>query len=92
MSISHLRVLVDTATPTILSLPGDEGGLNLTLQIQNLGTDVLYIGGADLSPTSYGVSIVPGGAVTIDNLSPTDEVYALAKISGTYAAVLKVHR
>lgn len=92
MTLSHARISINDSTPTAITPVGAEAGMNLTLQVQNLGENAVYIGGPELSQTSYGVSIVPGGAVTIDNLSRKDDVYALSSNGNSYVAVLTVGR
>jgi hypothetical protein len=92
MAVTHARLLVGTETPTLVTLPGVEAKTSLTVQVQNLGTGAIYLGGQGVSVTDYGVSIVPGAAVTIDRLSAKDEIYAIAQVTGEYVAVLRVAR
>lgn len=92
MALSHARVAIKDYAPTQVTPSDDETKMNCTIQVQNLGTEAVYLGSKDLTNTSYGVSIVPGGAVTIDNLSTKDEVYALSASGDSYVAVLKVGR
>lgn len=92
MAISHERLQVSAYTPTMVTIPGREKFNSTTIQVQNLGEGAMYLGGAGLTETEYGVSIVPGGAVTVDRLSADDELYALAQIDGEYVAVLRVSR
>ena len=69
MALSHARIAINDSTPTIVTVVGAESKVNCTVQVQNLGTEAVYLGASNLTATSYGVSIVPGGAVTIDNLA-----------------------
>jgi hypothetical protein len=92
MALTHARVAINATTPTQVSPSTDGGKVSCTLQVQNLGESAVYLGGSDLTDISYGVSIVPGGAVTIDYLTPKDEVYALSSSGDSYVAVLKVVR
>lgn len=94
MGLFHKRVEVSDTTETLLtsSLP-DTTANSITIQIQNLGDDILYIGGEnDFDSTHYGASIVPGGALTIDNLTGKDVVKALSASGTGYAGVLIVRR
>lgn len=95
MAISHARVAINNVTPTKVT-PNDWVELgpktNCTIQIQNLGEDAVYIGAEGLTNTSYGVSIAAGATLTIDDLPPYDEVYALCSTSSGYVGVLKVVR
>ena len=92
MAVSHARIAINVTTPVQVT-PTDDGEANsCTLQVQNLGSTAVYLGGLGLTSTSYGVSVVPGGAVTIDNLSPKDEVYALSASGDSFVAVLRIVR
>ena len=92
MAISHARVAINASTPVQVTPTDDDATTSCTLQVQNLGENAVYLGGAGLTSTSYGVSIVAGGAVTISNLAPKDEVYALSASGNSYVGVLKVVR
>jgi hypothetical protein len=92
MAITHARIAINDSTPTQVTPNDDLIKTNCTIQIQNLGSEAVYIGGEGLTQSSYGVSVVPGGAVTIDNLSTKDEVYALSATGNSYVAVLRVGR
>jgi hypothetical protein len=92
MAISHARIAINASTVTQVSATDDEGKTSHSLQVQNLGSTAVYLGGLGLTSTSYGVSIVPGGAVTIDNLAPKDEVYALSASGDSFVAVLRIVR
>lgn len=92
MAISHARIAVSGTTPTLLTVDGVESTNSVTLQVQNLGADSMYIGGADVSTTSYGIALVPGSAMVVDRLSARDELYAIAEVDGEYVAILRVSR
>jgi hypothetical protein len=76
----------------MVTVAGQETLSSITLQVQNLGSSAVYCGGVGLTSSSYGVSIVAGGAVTIDDLPTNDEVYALSSSGDSYVAVLRVNR
>lgn len=90
--IKHAKIEINDTTPTRLTPSGQEAGLAINIQIQNLGEEAVYIGGEDLTSTDYGVSIVPGGALSIDDLPPSFEVYALSASGTHYVAVMMVRR
>jgi hypothetical protein len=92
MAISHARVAINATTPIQVTPADDTAKSSCTIQVQNLGGQSVYLGGSGLTNTSYGVRIVPGGAVTIDYLAPNDEVYALSASGNSFVAVLKVVR
>lgn len=91
-SLLHARVAINELTPTQVSPIDDASKTSCTIQIQNLGSSSVYIGGEGLTASSYGASIVAGGAITIDDLPPRSEVYALSASGDSYVAVLKVVR
>jgi hypothetical protein len=91
-ALDHARIAINETTPTLLTPAGTEEGIGLTIQVQNLGSEAVYIGGEGLTDTEYGVSLAPGGAVTIDDLAPKHEVYALSASGDSYVAVLMVRR
>jgi hypothetical protein len=95
MAISHDRIAINSSTATKVT-PDSWAALgpktNCTLQIQNLGTDAVYVGAIGITSTSYGCAISAGGTLTIDDLPPYDEVYALSHSSTGYVAVLRVTR
>jgi hypothetical protein len=92
MALTHARIAINDSSPTQVTPVDDSTKMNCTIQVQNLGSEAVYLGGEGLTSTSYGISIVPGATVTIDNLSTKDEVYALSASGSSYVAVLKVGR
>ena len=92
MALTHARIAINDTTPIQVTPTDDAVKMNCTIQVQNIGSEAVYLGGEGLTQESYGVSIVPGGAVTIDNLSTKDEVYALSASGNGYVAVIKVGR
>lgn len=92
MTVTHARIAINDASPTQVTPADDSMKMNCTIQVQNLGSEAVYLGGEGLTLSSYGVSVVPGGAVTIDNLSPKDEIYALSATGNSYVGVLRVGR
>lgn len=92
MALSHARIAINDATPVPVTPVGAEAGMNLSLQVQNLGVVDVYLGGVGITSTSYGARIVSGGTVSIDNLSRKDDVYALSASGDSYVAVLTVGR
>jgi hypothetical protein len=92
MGLSHAKVTVNATTPTRLTPEGRESGLGLSIQVQNVGSVDVYVGGEGLTSSAYGCKIAPGAALTLESLPPTDEVYALSSSGDTDVAVLKVSR
>jgi hypothetical protein len=91
MAISHARVAVNSSTAVAVTDVSDTYN-QVTVSVQNLGTGVAYLGGAGVTSTSYGISIVAGGAVTVDNLPSKDELYVIHQDASAYVAVIRVSR
>lgn len=95
MAFNHARITITNAAPTKVT-PDEWQYLgpktNCTLQIQNLGTDVVYLGGEGLTDTSYGCVIVAGATLTIDDLPPEDNVYVLSSVASGYVGILRIVR
>ncbi len=91
-ALEHARVAINDEEPVQLTPSGVEEGTSVTIQVQNIGSEAVYLGGEGLTSTSYGVSVVPGGAVTLDDLPPKFELYALSALGNSYVAVLMVRR
>ena len=91
MAVSHARIAVNNTTAVAVTDLTDSYS-SVTISVQNLGTGVAYLGGPGVSSTSYGMSIVAGGAVTVANLSTNDELYVIHQDSSAYVAVIRVSR
>jgi len=91
MAVSHARIAVNNSTAVAVTDLTDNYN-QVTISVQNLGTGVAYLGTAGVSSTSYGFSIVAGGAVSIDNISSKDELYVIHTDASTYVAVMRVSR
>ena len=92
MPLSHAVYSINDATPTMVTVPGQESNSGITLMVQNVGSVPVYVGAAGLTSSSYGASIPAGGSLSIDNIFTTDEVYALSSSGTTTVSVLKVNR
>lgn len=91
MTISHASIAVNNSTAVAVTDLADDYN-QVTISVQNLGTGVAYLGGAGVTSTSYGMSIVAGGAVTVDNLASKDELYVIHQDASAYVAVIRVSR
>ena len=95
MAFNHARIVINNSAPTKVT-PNEWADLgpntNCTLQIQNLGSEVIYVGGEGLTNTSYGCALVAGATLTIDDLPPKDNVYALSSTSTSYIGILRIVR
>lgn len=91
MAVTHARIAVNNSTAVAITDLTDTYN-QVSISIQNLGTGVVYLGGAGVTSTSYGFSIVSGGAVTVDNLPANNELYVIHADASAYVAVLRVSR
>jgi hypothetical protein len=91
MAVSHARIAVNNTTAVAVTDLADNYN-SVTISVQNLGTGVAYLGTAGVTSTSYGMSIVAGGAVSIDNLATKDELYVIHTDASAYVAVIRVSR
>lgn len=91
MAISHARIAVNNTTPVAVTELSDTYS-QVTIQVQNLGTGVAYLGGPGVTSSNYGVSVAAGSAVAVDSLAATDELYVLHQDASAYVAVLRVSR
>jgi hypothetical protein len=91
MTVTHARLAVNNTTPVAVTDLTDTA-TSVTVSVQNLGTGVAYLGGAGVTSTSYGLSIVAGGAVTVNQLAAKDELYVIHQDASAYVAVMRVIR
>jgi hypothetical protein len=79
------RNLTLTGTPSLLTIT-DEVSSPRTISIQNTdASEYVYIGGPDVSDSSYGIKLDPSGIASLD-LGAYDEIYAVG--AGTVAVLL----
>lgn len=92
MSLSHsLKTLSTTAQ--LISLAAEDEipyASQLTMSVQNTDESiVVYLGDAGVTSTSYGYKLIPGTIFTAD-LSPDDELYAVAASGTPKVAIIRV--
>lgn len=82
---THSIVTLSSTTPTRLSPQATHSGVEVILQ--NISTNgYVYVGGADVSSTSYGYRVDEDSAFG-GNVLPKEEMYAIAQNNGTQIAV-----
>lgn len=63
-----------------------------SLIIQNIdGSATVYLGDETVASNNYGITIPPGGTVTVDDLTPTEVLWALSSGS-SQISVLYIQR
>jgi hypothetical protein len=64
-----------------------------SLIVQNIdNTATVYLGTSSVTSSAYGVSIANGAAITIDNLGPTEDLYAISSVNNSKLTILAVTR
>ena len=64
-----------------------------TIVIQNNhGSNIVYIGDSTVTSSSYGVQLLTGASVSLDNLSMGMAVYAISSGASTPVSVLAITR
>lgn len=92
MPLNHAKVTVNATTPTRLTPEGQEAGIGLSIQVQNISAVDVYVGGEGLTSTSFGCKVAPGAACSLEGLTTLDEVYALSSSGDADVAVMMARR
>jgi hypothetical protein len=91
MQTRHKILSLSTSTPVALTYE-DTVQSSYTLIVQNNNNSgYVYIGGSDVSTSSYGYKIYPGQGFTIE-LSAFNRIYAVSSNGGMTASLLVVER
>jgi hypothetical protein len=101
MALSHNVVALNSSTPVSLT-PADPTLTvngenyptwnNMSIVIQNVDlVATVYVGSSSVTSSSYGLTLLPGTSVSIDNLAPNELIYAISSASSSVSvlAVLK---
>lgn len=104
MALTHGIVALNSSTavnlfpsnPTISnSVTGENNPTwtSVSLFIQNIdgASAVVYIGGAGVTSSSYGISVAAGATASLDSLAPNTPLYAISSGSSN-VAVLTITR
>ena len=92
MALSHSLIALNASTATIITVPfaqESDYAKSLTVSIQNTNTVAVYLGDSTVTSSSYGFILNPGTTFTAD-LTPNDEIYAIAASGTPNIAVIKV--
>jgi hypothetical protein len=94
MSLSHSLVSLTTTAQIVSVAPADElpYANSLTISIQNTDdTIAVFLGGVGVTSSSYGYKLLPGTTFSAD-LSPADDLYAVAASGTPKIAIIKVQQ
>jgi hypothetical protein len=84
----HSLITLSSTQPTRVSSRAPHSGEDIT--IQNVDPEaIVYLGGKDVSSSSFGFVLVPGAAWSVE-LPPKNDLYAISESNGSSVAVLKV--
>jgi hypothetical protein len=85
----HANYSLNNTTPVRLTSPGTHSGLSIT--IQNISDeDNVYIGGENVTTSSFGASLSPAAGISVDLANGYDSLYAIGDTSDARIAVLIV--
>jgi hypothetical protein len=91
MQTRHKIVTLSTSTPTALTYE-DNVQSSYTLVVQNNNdSGYLYLGGSNVSTSSYGYKLFPGQGLTVE-LSAFNRLYAVCSTNTMTAALLVIER
>ena len=87
MTIHQIFTLSDSATTRLTPL-GTHSGMDITVQNVN-SSGYIYIGGENVSSSSYGFRILPNHAISFE-LAGEDSLFAIASVDDLNIAVIKI--
>jgi len=99
MALTHSAVTLNSSTATALNTDALVNNSiekrfvwdKATVFVQNVDlAATVYLGGAGVTSSSYGLTLLPGTSATIDSLGPTETLYAISSASSSNVAVLLV--
>lgn len=99
MALTHSVVTLNASTATLLNNdPAVTNGVETrntwqygSLSIQNTDASItVYIGASGVTSSSYGVQLIAGASITLDSLSPSEKIYAIAASGSPKVATLMV--
>lgn len=84
---THSLITLSDSTATRLVPTGIHSGIDITIQSVS-SSGYIYIGGEDVSASSYGYRIMPNHAISLELPGP-DSLYAVASEDGMPVAILR---
>lgn len=85
----HALTTLSNTTATRLTPNGIHSGIDITIQNTD-GSAYVYIGGEEVTSSSYGYRLAPGAAWSIE-LPGQDALYAITDTNNSKVAVLKTN-
>jgi hypothetical protein len=99
MALTHSVITLNASTATLLN---NDAAVTVgpetrnawqygTISVQNTDTSItVYLGGSGVTASSYGVALIAGASITLDSLSPSEKLYAIAASGTPKVATLMV--
>lgn len=82
-----LNPVTTTAAPSFLN-GADYSWNSMTLVVQNVhATEAIYIGNVDVTTSDYGIKLAAGQSLSLDDLRPTEAVYAISAAASTLSVL-----
>lgn len=79
---------VTAALPQTTSYNTQYSWTNMTLVVQNVhATEAIYIGNIDVTTSAYGIKLAAGQSLSLDDLRPTEAVYAISAAASTLSVL-----
>jgi hypothetical protein len=88
MATRHSIVALNTSTAVRVTPPGTHSGVDITIQNIN-STGYVYVGGSDVSTSSYGFRILPNHSISFE-VTGRDHIYLVSSNGGMSAAVIMI--
>ena len=86
---THALTTLSSSAATRLTPLGNHSGMDIT--IQNIDASAyIYVGGEDLTSSSYGYRLSPGSAISFE-LPGKDALYAITSTNNSQIAVIKTN-
>jgi hypothetical protein len=94
MVVKHEHVVLSNTTPVQIPFDdGDEVVYNVSFRAQNIDESaVVYIGGAGVTSTSYGIKLEPNDVISFDEMPRYPGLYAISSIDDSVLATLRMSR
>jgi hypothetical protein len=102
MAITHVLTSLSNSAAIILEPAPTDITVNLetyptwnsfSMSIQNVhASAVVYLGGPDVTSSSYGVKLVPGAVISFDFFNKDTNLYAISDTNNSQVGLLIVRR
>lgn len=89
---SHVTLSNTTATSALFD-DGDEVNYSVTFIVQNIhGTATVYIGGAGVTTSSYGIKIAPNEKIDFTEMPRYPGIFAISDTDASKISVMRISK